>query len=275
MTLNELRAEVGALGFEPGANTDPILISAANRALSMISAELPVYKTLLSPPLPYSPSYFFETHHHVSESMDYFPLPGRAYSFWVSGKGKFSEITMHSEVIKTFDTPISNFRGFVESGTRIVFHGYSDFDVFWFTVYDKVLSDDINDIPTIYENRIKPDELVGDFAAFVELPRDANGNFIEGARIEGREVILPLSYRNVAMLKYESLPERITRSTGEISISPAAEHLLPILTAYFVWLDDEPTLAENYFKLYRDLVKMMKRKSGSFSCEYKDTLGWA
>ena len=84
MTLNELKAEVGALGFEPGANTDPILISAANRALTMISAEIPLYRSLLVPPLPYTPTYYCEIFHHVGGSMDYFPIPGRAYSCWVS-----------------------------------------------------------------------------------------------------------------------------------------------------------------------------------------------
>ena len=184
-------------------------------------------------------------------------------------------MTRTDEIIKSFDTPISNFRGFVESGTELVFHGYSEFDILRLTVYDRILSDDVNDIPAIYENRIKPDELVDDFSAFAELPRDADGNFIDGARIEGREIALPAGCREAVTLKYESRPERITMSTGKISISPAAEHLLPILTAYFVWLDDEPTLAENYFKLYRDLVRSLKRKSGIISTEYKDTLGWA
>ena len=76
-------------------------------------------------------------------------------------------------------------------------------------------------------------------------------------------------------MSYECRPKTITGSTTSIDVSPSAEHLLPILTAYFVWLDDEAELAESYLRLYRSLLATVKRKSRTDSAEYVDSLRWA
>ena len=113
MTLNELRTEVAALGFEPGADTDPILISAANRALAMICSEIPRIKTLRAPACPYTPGYFLaHLHHSAGEKID-ITLSGRAYAFSVSGRGRFTEISDNGRLVREFDTSLSNFRGFI------------------------------------------------------------------------------------------------------------------------------------------------------------------
>ena len=275
MTLNELKTEVSALGFEPGTDTNPILITAANRALSMICAEIPTVKTLHAPAVPCSPSYYLAALHHARGEHIELMLSGRAYTFWASGKGSFAEISDSGSRSREFDSKLSNFRGFINGKTTLVFDGEGDYDVLGLSVFDRVRSDELEDIPTAPENRIKPDELVDDFFAFAEPPRDASGEFIAGSRLEGRCVILPLDYSGVVTLNYESRPKMITESSTEIDISPSAEHLLPILTAYFVWLDDEAELAESYLRLYRSLLDTAKRKSKTDSAEYNDILRWA
>ena len=275
MTLNELRTEVRALGLEPGAHTDPFLISAANRALAMICAEIPILKTLHAPAASYAPSYYLAELHHARGERTSLVLAGRAYSFWASGVGSFTKTSDTKSTAYDFDTPISNFRGFIDGSVEIVFEGDYDFDILGLSVFDRLVSDELEDIPTDFRNRIVPDELVDDFFAFAELPRDDTGEIIEGSRFEGRCALLPPDYRGLITPTYESLPRVITTSSTKIEISPSAVHLLPILTAYFLWLDDEPTLAESYLELYRSLLNTVKRKVAPSSAEYRDALGWS
>ena len=275
MTLNELKTEVRALGLEPGAHTDPFFISAANRALAMICTEMPILKTLHAKAAPYSPSYYLAELHHASGETANLVLAGRAYSFWTAGKGRFTLISGAKRTTQEFDTAISNFRGFIDGKTEIVFDGEGDYDILSLSVFDRIESDAIEDIPTHFDNRIKPDELADDFFAFLELPRDVKGEIINGSRLEGRCAILPPDYRGLVTLTYESLPDVITKNSAKIEISPSAVHLLPILTAYFLWLDDEPALAESYLELYRDLLKTAKRKTARSTAEYGDALGWS
>ena len=75
-------------------------------------------------------------------------------------------------------------------------------------------------------------------------------------------------------MRYESKPKRITADTAIIDLNADALYLLPVLTAYFVWLDDEPRLAESYLDLYRKLMETAKRRSASCSAEYIDIARW-
>ena len=273
MTLNELKTEVAALGFEPGADTDPILIGAANRALSMICAELPTVKTLRVPACPYAPTYYLAELHHAADERIEISLSGKAYFFYVNGKGRYTEISDGTMVTRDFDTSFSEFRGFINGNAKLIFEG-GDFTILDLSVFDKVIGDSIEGIPLLYENRIRPDDFTDDFFDFVEVPRDSSGNLIRGSRFDGREVVLPLSYRGTVMLRYESRPKRINRDTSAIDVSPAVAFLLPLLTAYFVWLDDEPKLAESYLTLYQEYMSKVRRKRAAASAEYVDALGW-
>lgn len=275
MTLNELKKEVAALGFDSGADTDALLISAANRALAMICAELPILKTLRASAYLYAPSYYLAHLHHASGERIDLTLSGKGYSFYLSGKGKFTEISSSGKITHEFDTPLSEQRGLIDGSVRLVLEGEGDFELLELSVYDKLVGDGLEGIPKGRENRIIPDELVDDFAAFAEGPRDSRGKLIAGARIDSREIILPAGYRGIVTVRYESRPKRVTADTSVIDLSADAAYLLPILTAYFVWLDDEPTLAESYLDLYGKLVAIAKRRVASGSCEYTDLSRWS
>ena len=274
MTLFELKKEVAALGFEPGADTDAILISAANRALAMISSELPVLKTLRAPACAHAPRYYLEMLHHEAGERIELSLSGKGYTFYLSGKGKFTEISDSGRIVREFDTPLSEYRGLINGSVRLVFEGDGDYDLLELSVYDVLIGEGLEGIPKNSENRIIPDRLTDDFAAFAEGPRDSRGRLIEGARFDGREIVLPTGSRGIVTVRYESKPKRITADTTVIDLNADAIYLLPILTAYFVWLDDEPRLAESYLDLYHKLVAIAKRRSAPCSAEYTDVTRW-
>lgn len=274
MTLNELRTEVAALGFEPAADTDPILISAANRALATLSSDIPMIKTLRAPSYPYTPSYYFACMHHSAGERTELSLSGRAYAFCVSGKGCFTEISDSGRITQEFDTHLSDYRGFIKGNVRLIFEG-DDYDILELSVFERIISNDLADIPLFPENRIKPDEIVDDFAAFCELPRDSRGHLLADARIDGRELVLPLEHRGIVTVRYKKIPKRISHDTVEIDVDANVEHLLAVLTAYFVWLDDEPSLAESYLELYKKLLPVVKQRTSGGCADYTEALGWA
>lgn len=274
MTLFELKKEVEALGFEPGADTDAIFISAVNRALAMISAELPVLKTLCAPACPYAPTYYLAALHHGAGERIELTLSGKAYVFYLSGKGKYTEISDSGRITYDFDASLTECRGLINESVRLVFDGDGNFDILDLSVYDKLIGEGLDGIPRVRDNRIIPDELVDDFAAFADLPRDSHGRLINGARFDGREIVLPAKYRGITIVRYKCRPKRITADTTVIDLNADELYLLPILTAYFVWLDDEPRLAESYLDLYRKLMETAKRRSASCSAEYVDTTRW-
>ena len=274
MTLFELKKEVEALGFEPGADTDAIFISAANRALAMISAELPTLKTLRAPACQYAPSYYLAQLHHGAGERIELTVSGKAYSLYLSGKGKFTEITDSGKITYDFDSPLTERQGLINGSSRLVLEGDGNFDLFDLSVYDKLIGDGIDGIPKSRDNRILPDELVDDFVAFADVPRDSRGRIIDGARLDGREIVLPKGYRGIVTVRYESKPKKITADTTVIDLSADALYILPILTAYFVWLGDEPRLAESYLDLYRKLVAIAKRRADACPAEYTDVTRW-
>ena len=275
MTLNELKTEVCALGFESSVDSDPVFICAANRALAMICTELPTLKTLRAPACPYAPIYYLAQLHHAAGERIELTLSGKAYSFFVTGRGSFTEISDNGRTKTDFDTPFSEYRGIINGSVRLVLEGDGNYELLDLSVYDKLIGDGIDGIPTGRENRILPDELVDDFSEFAEKPRDGSGRLIAGARFDGREVILPTGYRGIVVLRYRSRPKKITRDTSVIDVNHTTAYLLPILTAYFVWIDEEPRLAESYLELYRRLVAVAKQSARVDSAEYTDALRWS
>lgn len=274
MTLNELKTEVAALGFETGAIDDSVFIGAANRALAMIYTDLPRLKTLYAPACPIEPTYRLASIHHSAGERIELPLSGRAYSFFVSGSGEFTKVTPLTRTTSEFDTPLSEYRGIIDGDVTLIFEGNGDYEVLNLSTYDRLVGDGAEGIPRDGRVRIDPDGLTDDFAAFAEAPRDADGEIILGAEIDGRELILPAGYRGVVSIRYERRPKRISAAVADIDISPERAHLLPLLTAYFVWIDDEPELAERYRRLYGELAAAERRR-GARTAEYVDALRWA
>ena len=62
---------------------------------------------------------------------------------------------------------------------------------------------------------------------------------------------------------------------SEIPIPPDVESLLPLATAAFLYLDDEPTAAEYYMSLYREESAILRRyATRAIDTAYRHN-GWA
>lgn len=76
---------------------------------------------------------------------------------------------------------------------------------------------------------------------------------------EGKDYLISGSVLRVARgvrgdleIRYRLAPRSLTRDNTDdaLDVLPAAEHLLPLLCASYLWIDDREDLAKHYFSLY-------------------------
>ena len=109
-------------------------------------------------------------------------------------------------------------------------------------------------------------------------PKDVYGNLVNGAYSDGLTVTLPDSFIGEVVVAYKPMPDEVTLDSGEerVDIPPYLEHLLPLLTSFFVHLDDDPEKAETYMRVYRNEAKRLWMSyAPSHDNSYNDVTGWA
>ena len=109
-------------------------------------------------------------------------------------------------------------------------------------------------------------------------PLNSLGQIIKGAYTDGYILTLPEDFSGDVFIKYKPLPREFTLNDGEskIDVPPFASHLVPILTASFVFLDDDEEKADYYMTMYRhEVLKINHQHAMSKDNTYTDVTGWA
>ena len=77
----------------------------------------------------------------------------------------------------------------------------------------------------------------------------------EAAAVRGEWLYLPDEFRGCCYVRCACAPQPLSeeRPDAEITLATALLPLLPVLTAAYLWLDDEPEKAELYHRRYREL----------------------
>ena len=278
MTLNELKNDVASLGFESFIEDDACFISSANRALSLIYVDRPVSATAtiqIRGPRATLAREFIE--HRSGESIT-IPFTGKALSFRTMGNGTciVRDRTGAAEIILGTDNQLV--KKFVYGDSSATFTGDYYFTVSNFAVFDDTISNRITDIPEYTPFReIRPEDYCEDFRAFSSQPHDKNGNVIDKVRLVDGKIIVPHDYCSEMYLTYykAAKPLNSARPDDPIEITEECAPLLPLLTASFMWLDDDPAKAQYYMSLYRDIMANLKRYStNKIDTEYRVN-GWA
>ena len=87
----------------------------------------------------------------------------------------------------------------------------------------------------------------------------------------------PQEYSGEINVKYERAPREITlddRDT-EIDVSKEKLPLLPLLTAAFLWLEDDWDKSQYYLSLYKDTLLTVRRAGAREIGSKYTTNGWA
>ena len=260
MTYKELCAEIAALGFETEFDSQERICSAINRALMLIYTERPLYSriSIFKPGI--TPAARIPDFSHKGGKTDSFSYNARAFSFRTDGIGKYKISEGGREEIFEFSQNSELHRGFLHGEGEINFIGDYSFSVYDFVLFDEIYGGRPQDIPTLSgytEYQVK--DLAEDFMAFVFQPTDDGGKNIDGASVRGGIMRIPDGYCGKVNLIYKKSPKKILGNPDEDIILPdGCEHLLPLLAASFVWLDDDPDKAQYYMSLYREAMSAVK-----------------
>ena len=275
MTYRELTEECAALGFEDGVGDGERFLYAARRALSLLVTEYPATGEL---------DFFCEAvvpreskkeiFHRAGTELSV-PLSGKSYSFRVGGRGSYrtDNGTPHA-----FDGASLTVRGYCGDAKALLFTGAYDYTVRDFAVFDACPPEE-EEIPLLAPTRTFPlRRLAPDFLCPDGIVRKEDGTPIPRASVYGDTLILPADFSGALTLRYRRAPAKILSDEpgALIDVPPCAAHLLPLLTASYLWLDDEPERSQYYMNLYRAGLSALKY-AGSPHREtvYPDVLGWA
>ena len=278
MTLNELKNDVASLGFESFIEDDACFIASANRALSLIYVDRPVSATAAIPIRGPRATLAHEFIEHKSGEIITISFSGKAISFRSSGPGTcvVRDNTGAAEILLGTDNQLV--KKFVYGNASVTFMGDYYFTVSNFAVFDDTISNRITDIPEYAPFReIRPEDYCEDFRAFSSQPHDKNGNVIDKAKLTDGKIIVPHDYCAELYLTYykSAKPLSSTRPDDPIEITEECMPLLPLLTASFMWLDDDAAKAQYYMSLYRDIMANLKRYSTNKIDTAYRVNGWA
>ncbi len=275
MTYNQLKKDVFRLGFETVIEDENILLGAANSALDLIYLDRPRVKTSR---LYVKPVHFVlcREYLYIKGNTVTVPLEGDAYSFTAVGRGKYTLQSREKKVSHNISLGDLNHSGRLDSSGTITFESESGL-----TIYNlasiKELAEDLS-IPLYSRLReVDPTNGDGDLRSFCHSPYYADGKEVKEAVLKGEKLFLPAEFQGEIFLDYYRAPTHITADNPEqsIDISEEVSPLLPLLTASYLWLDDDSEKAQYYMALYRQsLATVMRYSIRSLDSKYK-TNGWA
>ena len=277
MTLNELKESVLSLGFEDGFDNDELFHTATRRALHTLSVDRPRISERSLVVLSEGGRLISSAFLHTGGSFERFTIGGRAFSFKVTGSGFYRIEDRDGERTESFgDEPVV--RGFIRGDANITFYGENDYLVLSLASFDRRISDRSIDIPVYGERRkIDLSLSIPDFLAPHRLPTDKYGFELSDARIRDGILSLPYGFSGEIYISYKrrfSLPD-FDDGDSIIDLSSECEELLPLLVAFYVWLDDDAEKAEIYLSLYKDALASIKRSNQRLVGASYLTNGWA
>ena len=278
MTLNQLKNDVARLGFESGIEDGDCFIASANRALNIIYTDRPVSKTTavtFGNPRVSLLREFIE--HRCGEQIT-LTAKGRCISFRSSGTGECVITDSSGSSIIALISDAQPTKRLLKGEATITFRGDYYFTVSNLAVFEDVRSNNVAFVPEYTPRReLEPSDYCDDFRAFAGQPTDKDGRIADSVILRDGRISVPFSFVGDIYLTYYRTPKQITaeNENAAIDISAECEPLLPLLTASFMWLDDDAAKAQYYMSLYRDSIANIKRYSTAQLDTGYRVNGWA
>lgn len=302
MTVSELYRSVAQLGFEDTLEEDSRFFYAANRALLQISAIRPATSVYVinHQPMENKVKESAFTPIEKTDELCFEATDVKSYYFEADGEGEaYIELLIDGKWVYNGSIKLSSKRKFVpyagfikyenaftNKRVRIRFVGPYLYSVRNVAMYSHIYSEDVKDIPA-YEaySRYDISTLTSDFLSLASPPiRDDGGaeRLNQGYDVEnGRTILLPYNDRGLYKVIYNRRPAAIvdsgdiTEDLTPIDIDEDLCALMPLLIASFVWVEDEPEMAQYYLSLYRErAVEIERRLKNDTPVAMKSVNGW-
>lgn len=279
MTLNQLLHEVYSLGFEEPGRLDNSFLFCANRARAKICSELAQEKCAALAVKSPEVSYYTERYCHLPGDTATFHLKGCSLSFTYCGTGNYTVTDYDGKRMGSFNKPYGHVKEFFRGECTLKFEGGLSFVIFDIAAFCDKYSEQKADIPVYSRfNEIKLCDYIPDFGVVTRAPEDSLGKALPASSIHAGKLRIPFRWSGEIFIYYKPSQPRLLLSDtdAEIELPPMTEHLLPILTASYLWLDDDPEKADYYASIYQtEASRLLVTQPKSVSAEYRDVLGWA
>lgn len=279
MTLNDLKDEICALGFEKEISLDKNLLFAIKRALSTVYTERSIISSFIIEHHPPTPSLIFKRLTHTPKAVESFVIHGKGYSFTACGRGGYAIEENGVRTEYSFASARHLWRGFIDGEATVSFFGDYEFDILDLAVFESRRSDDEKEL-FAYGEPFKYDlcEMIKDFYSIAALPTDENEREIEGALVHASSLMIPWDYSGRIKIIYKvRAPEiKVDEPDEDIALTRESEHLTALLAAAYYWADDAPEKSDFYLAMYKDALRSAKESDTlSLGGGYRNVTGWA
>lgn len=302
MTVAELYNQTAQLGFEDSLENGERFYFAANRALLQVSALRPAISSYVvnHRPMKNMADRTSFAPIEISEEICFTATDVKSYYFEADGSGvAFLEAFIGGEWIVcgrielTGARRFSAYKGFVKrdgeyisAPVRLRFTVAYLYSVKNIAFYRHIYSDVDSDIPA-YEPFVAYDlsTLTDDFLSLVSPPistEDRYSQLTGEYRVEnGSRILFPYDASGLYKVLYRRRPAEISSTSNAstndevIDLDPELCTLLPILIASYVWVEDEPDMAEYYLNLYRErAIDIERRQRNASPVIMRNKNGW-
>ncbi len=306
MRVSELYNQVSQLGFETSLEDDDRFYFAANRAIMQVSAIRPDIRTYIINHKPMANLVSMNTFSPIERSEDliFSAADARAFYFEADGVGTVyieawdddpqnGEWVTIGAVEFAANRIFTAYRGFIKKDgefanglVRLRFVGEYLYSVRNVAMYAHLYSPNEEDIPACEPyTRYDIGAIVPDFLSLDSPPitEDENNERLSGGYdVEnGRIILLPYSSRGCYKVHYRRCPDGVENNGDPASDETVIDldeelcTLLPMLIAFFVWLEDEPTMANYYYSVYKERVADVERRIRNMTpVTYRSSNGW-
>ncbi len=276
MTLNDIKNEVASLCFLSQLPLDSAFVFALNRALWSIYTERGVMRL-------YTLYQSAKKRHTELENIrvsagetSEHPLPRGTFSLYIGGKGMVT-LTSDREIRQyPFSGECEHICGFFGGDFTLSISSEYPYTIHSLCHIEEELS--ASDMPTkegAREYRLR--ELIPNLLSPHRTPTDRRGIAIDGSKIIADTLYIPYDYEGIISIEYRAAPPRadIDFPDEELDISEELTHLVPLLSAAYLSLEDEPERSAYYLSLYKNgLAALIAYDTESLDTRYNDRLGW-
>ena len=169
-----------------------------------------------------------------------------------------------------------------EGDVSISFEGAYAYRVLNFCAYDTLTSGDAADIlPPSSVVCYDMTQLVEDFLEFLPAPVSVQG--LPGVappryRLCGRTVIeVARCHPAVLEIRYRPRVKQVSEENEneQLDVEPTLHHLVPLLLAHYLWMDDEPSKAAQYKANYDEQLALWRMRSQATAHPFvHNDMGW-
>lgn len=299
MTYAELKRQILNLGFETADTYDEeptIMVDAINRSMREITNVFPLigsYK-IAQNPLPSllpSPKENMDAKHYDGVTpIQYATTGAKALYFECSGTGTLTINENGLDRIVALDSnrAFKEYREFVSGTVTLTFSGPFSYDIKNIAVYGEKYSTELADIPA-YRRYVRYDfkaltavDGVPVFIDFLDKVQEGDDSYlsIKDFQTEKRHVLVLDGLEKAEytiFYRKNFVPFTSSRSDAyEVELDYDKEHLLPLLAAWYVWADDEPTKAAKCKNDYEDYAESLLKEANPQTAQeaFSNDLGW-